>query len=278
MGKLQFDDVRVCHNCDYLAADKAVPTLTWPRELWDQWKAATHFNTNLEILALFRVDSTNTVTELHFPPQEVEKAACQVLEQDGQWDGLIHSHHDMGAFFSSDDKATALPNYRFNVVTCHKGDYKGAERITLPCGGLGFRDLTVEVEQPEWEQQLYAHLKTVCHEPAPPVVVTPMVPAYTDIQRRYTEYLELSRKHGGANEGRSNGHRVDSMQAYHHAMAEHAQAQAEQEASTNTCAWCDDVTDTLCLVDFYGKQTLLCPRCADEWDTDTLGTVGEVLR
>jgi hypothetical protein len=42
----------------------------------------------------------------------------------------------MSAFMSGDDKATLMPNYRFSMVTNHKGEVLTFERITL-CAACG---------------------------------------------------------------------------------------------------------------------------------------------
>lgn len=175
MAKLMFDDTPHCFNCDYLSKQKDAPTITWPPELWDQWVKASKFKPELELLALFDVADDGTVTSLTFPKQEVEQAACELLEQNGHAHGMIHSHHNMGASFSSMDRSTVLPNYRFSIVTNHKGDYEAVERVELPCGGYGFRKLTVAVEESAADAALRAHVLEQASVPKPKVVV-PMQP------------------------------------------------------------------------------------------------------
>lgn len=153
--------VQTCHNCDWLKGGEQV-TLTWPADLWANWQAATRVRSDLEILAVFDVDDENHVTELTFPEQEVEAAACLLLKQDGQKAGQIHSHHKMGASFSSMDRETVLPNYRFAVVTNHDGNYEAVEKVTLPCGGIGWRPVKVAVEETATAAELREHILAVC--------------------------------------------------------------------------------------------------------------------
>jgi len=166
MPHFKFDDVKVCHKCDHLDA-QAKPKLTWPPDLWDAWRTITRVNMDLEVLALFRVDKDNLVTELEVPEQEVEQAACKVLKQDGHWDGMIHSHHNMGAFMSGDDKATLMPNYRFSMVTNHKGEVLTFEKIDLPCGGIGFKEVETLVQLRPEAAELVALVKERARRPVP---------------------------------------------------------------------------------------------------------------
>jgi len=46
--------------------------------------------------------------------------------------GVIHSHVNMSAFFSSTDKAHA--NWPVEIVVNRKGEYEVSTRVTLPCG------------------------------------------------------------------------------------------------------------------------------------------------
>lgn len=166
MSKLKFDSTLVCHKCDYLDQTKpAAGTITFPADVWATWQAATRVRPELEILGLFSVGEDGRVTDLVIPRQEIEGGSCTLLEQNGHHDGMIHSHHNMGAFFSTMDKETALPNYRFNVVTDHKGGYEAAERITLPCGGYGFVDLNIAVEYAPEAAALRDHVLAVCQPP-----------------------------------------------------------------------------------------------------------------
>lgn len=175
MGGLKFDDALVCHKCDYLESKKEARTLVFAADVWAMWQAATRVRDSLEILALGKVVD-GRVVELHIPAQEVSGGACELREQNGHYDLMIHSHHSMGAFFSSDDKATALPNYRYNVVTSHKGDAEAVERINLPCGGMGFTKVEVQYETPPEHAALEALVLEKCSIKQA-VVVTPFTPS-----------------------------------------------------------------------------------------------------
>lgn len=144
MAHLKFDDTLVCHDCSWLPT-QAKPVLTFPTDLWNTWQRWTRVHADLEILALGKVEDGRVVA-LHLPSQEIETTACELKEQNGHYDLQIHSHHSMGASFSSMDKSTVLPNYRFSIVTNHDGKYEAAERVELPCGGFGFKPINIAVE------------------------------------------------------------------------------------------------------------------------------------
>jgi hypothetical protein len=172
MPHFKFDDIKVCHKCDHLDTQPK-PKLTWPADLWADWLTVTQVNRELEVLALFNVDADNRVTHLEVPEQEIESGACRLLTQNGHHDGMIHSHHNMSAFMSGDDKATLMPNYRFSMVTNHKGEVLTFERITLPCDGIGFKEVETFIEMRPEDTTLVTLVKERTKRKEWPVMVTP---------------------------------------------------------------------------------------------------------
>lgn len=171
MGGLKFEDTLVCHKCDFLEAKKEERTLTYPANWWAWWQHATRVREDLEIMALGTVVD-GRVENLWIPKQQVSGGACEILEHSGNANMSMHSHHSMGAFASSDDKATVLPNYTYNVITSHKGDAVGYERVQLPCGGMGFREFKIVYELAPEHASLKELVLAQC-EVKKPVVVQP---------------------------------------------------------------------------------------------------------
>lgn len=85
------------------------------------------------------------VTGYHIPPQDRSGGHVSVKEFDLEADvvGVIHSHHSLGAFFSTTDTGTLNPRFPISIVVAHGADkylgfdYKGIGKVTLPCGSTG---------------------------------------------------------------------------------------------------------------------------------------------
>jgi hypothetical protein len=205
---LQYDDTVVCHNCDYLKSSTATvearTEITFPTVIWERWQTASRVHPNLEILALFNVNADGVVTELVIPPQKIEVASCTLTEQNGHFDGLIHSHHKMAPNFSPMDRETALPNYTYNVVTSHDDGCNGVVRVTLPCGGLGFKKLSIFIEEAPADAALREHVLAMCTTPAAKqattrvtsLVDTPFARSWEDIKAWDSDYLPYEHASG----------------------------------------------------------------------------------
>lgn len=80
---------------------------------------------------------------------EVELAQDIVLPADCV--GVMHSHHRMGAFFSSTDTNELNPRFPSSIVvavsTNNLGfDYRACGKVQLPCGAMGLVDFWLAVE------------------------------------------------------------------------------------------------------------------------------------
>lgn len=58
----------------------------------------------------------------------------------------IHSHVDMGVFFSATDDETCKSAIRYHIVTNNRGEYVTRGRHTLACGREGFKPMKLEFE------------------------------------------------------------------------------------------------------------------------------------
>ncbi len=90
------------------------------------------------------------VTDVVVVKQTVTSASVHVDEPLAGNDviGTVHSHHEMGAFFSQTDDDFIAVNHKVTVVY-GKGEYKGQSKVTLPCGATTLREATVTVETPK---------------------------------------------------------------------------------------------------------------------------------
>lgn len=70
------------------------------------------------------------------PEQAVTGSSMEFLEP-SHGNGLIHSHHSLGAFHSGQDDKQARNQYDYSIVLAHS-EYEASKRIKLPCGGFAY--------------------------------------------------------------------------------------------------------------------------------------------
>lgn len=79
-------------------------------------------------------DTTYKVIDIHVPKQEVTGASANDIENASvTYDGVVHSHVNMAAFFSGTDSSFINVNHNFSIVVNKRGEYKAIQRIKLPC-------------------------------------------------------------------------------------------------------------------------------------------------
>lgn len=115
-------------------------------------------------------DNMVTVTGYWIPKQVVTGSSVRnddvinasVIAEKGIVAG-IHSHSNMGVFFSPTDKeATNKSLIRYNVVTNNRGEYEAISRHDLPCGLYKFQEADVMFLIPE---QTVAGLENISTTP-----------------------------------------------------------------------------------------------------------------
>lgn len=85
-----------------------------------------------------------TVERFTVPVQERSGTHAVIREVELADDvvGVMHSHHTMGAFFSTTDKNTLNPRFPSSIVVAVENNnlgfkYEAVGKVILPCGGLG---------------------------------------------------------------------------------------------------------------------------------------------
>ena len=107
-----------------------------PWNIWSQWMYISRQMGDKEWGAAFWVKD-NTISKFKIPKQEVDSTECQFKEEIGG-DGIVHSHHNMGAFHSSQDNHHARNLYSYSIVISNTDGYEATKRVKLPCGGFGY--------------------------------------------------------------------------------------------------------------------------------------------
>ncbi len=91
-----------------------------------------------------------TVTQIDVPKQTVTSSHVDVDEPSLRKDviGTLHSHHNMGAFFSGTDDEYIGANHVVMVVYSTKDGYKAQVKRELKCGAFVYRDAELRVTVP----------------------------------------------------------------------------------------------------------------------------------
>ena len=125
-----------------------------PYDLWMLIMRLTR-EVDTEWLGYLKADRLETgdwlVTEIEIPEQEVTASSVKPKETIPA-EGVIHSHVDMSAFFSSTDDDYLNSNHDFSIVVNRKGETEAVQRVKLPCGTLAVVKSKLEVEYPEPEE------------------------------------------------------------------------------------------------------------------------------
>jgi len=135
-------------ECGFCSCMDNKETLKIPWAIWSQWTYISRLMQDKEWGAVFWVKD-NTITSFKIPRQEVTSVECEFKEDLGG-DGIIHSHHDMGAFHSSQDDAHARNLYTYSIVIANSKGSIATKRVKLPCNGFGYRQVELElIDLPE---------------------------------------------------------------------------------------------------------------------------------
>lgn len=123
-------------ECGYCADKDNKEILKIPWNIWSRWLYVSQSMGDKEWGAVFWVKDS-AITEFKIPRQKVNSIECEFTEDAGG-DGIVHSHHEMGAFHSSQDDHHARNLYVYSIVITNSKGCLATKRIKLPCGGFGY--------------------------------------------------------------------------------------------------------------------------------------------
>jgi len=130
-------------ECGFCSDRDNQEVLRIPWNIWSQWLYISQRMGDKEWGAVFWVKD-NIITSFKIPKQEVGSVDCEFKEELGG-DGIIHSHHDMGAFHSSQDDAHARNLYTYSIVTANSKGSIATKRVKLPCKGFGYVKISLQL-------------------------------------------------------------------------------------------------------------------------------------
>lgn len=137
-------------ECGYCVDTENKVILNIPWSIWSQWMYVSQHMRSKEWGCVFWVKD-NTVTNFKIPKQEVSVSECEFKEELGG-DGIVHSHHNMGAFHSPQDDEHARNLYCYSIVLSNARGCEATKRMKLPCEGFGYVKVELQlIECPEIE-------------------------------------------------------------------------------------------------------------------------------
>jgi len=150
-------------DCGWCSDKAKEEILNIPWSIWSLWLFISQRMGKKEWGAIFWVKD-NIVTGFKIPKQEVNVVECAFKEELGG-DGIIHSHHDMGAFHSSQDDAHARNLYQYSIVLSNSDGSICTKKLKLPCGSFGYMQVRLGIiDLPEIDLAKIGEKK---REPAP---------------------------------------------------------------------------------------------------------------
>ncbi|MCD6489500.1 MAG: hypothetical protein J7K20_02080 [Thermodesulfobacterium sp.] len=133
-------EVNYYKNCDYCS--KLEDTLYVPWEIYTQWLYLLRLYPDKEWAGILKIED-KVIKEFIVPKQEISSANVEFTD-DVNGNGVIHSHHSMGAFHSGQDDEAVRNLYEYSIVIANNG-YDACRRIKLPCGGWGYINIKLEI-------------------------------------------------------------------------------------------------------------------------------------
>jgi hypothetical protein len=133
-------EVKNYGECGFCKEEKE--TLNIPWSIYSQWLFLLNQIKGKEWGGVLTIKD-KTVTEFKIPKQEVDATNCEFKEELGG-EGIIHSHHDMGAFHSGQDDNHARNLYTYSIVISTTGIITTKQK-KLPCGGFGYINVDLKI-------------------------------------------------------------------------------------------------------------------------------------
>ena len=131
-------EVKNYKDCDW-CKDKN-EEIQVPFEMMSAWLFLLYKFGDSEWAAVLKIKDEKIV-DWEIPEQEKSSVTVEFCDGKG-YNGLLHSHHRMGSFHSSQDDTQGRNLYDYSFVISTSG-LIGSKRTKLPCGGFGYKDLNL---------------------------------------------------------------------------------------------------------------------------------------
>lgn len=128
-------------ECGYCSDPENKIQLNVPWEIYSTWLYLSDQVGDKEWAGVFAVRD-GVVADFKIPEQEIASASVEFKEEIGG-NGIVHSHHNMGAFHSSEDDKHCRNVYEYSIVLSNSKGYVASKRVEVPCGAFAY--LNVEL-------------------------------------------------------------------------------------------------------------------------------------
>ncbi len=130
-------------ECGWCKEQKQTEELEVPWLIWSKWLYLCNQMGSNEWGGVFWTKD-NKVIDFKLPKQKVSSIECEYKEDLGG-NGIVHSHHNMDAFHSSQDDSHARNLYEYSIVLSNKTGYEATKKVKLPCGGFGYVKIVIRI-------------------------------------------------------------------------------------------------------------------------------------
>ncbi len=131
--------VKSYNECGYCSDPENRIELNVPWEIYTEWLYLSNQVGEKEWAGVFTIKD-GTVADFKIPEQEISSASVEFKEELGG-NGIVHSHHGMGAFHSGQDERHCRNLYDYSIVVSNGKGYVASKRIELPCKAFGYLDV-----------------------------------------------------------------------------------------------------------------------------------------
>lgn len=136
-------EVKAYNECGYCTDPRNRIELSVPWETYSEWLYLSNQMGDKEWAGIFTVRD-GVITDFKIPKQEVSSTSAEFKEELGG-NGIVHSHHGMGAFHSGQDDRHCRNLYDYSIVMSNSKGYVASKRIELPCGAFGYLDVRLVI-------------------------------------------------------------------------------------------------------------------------------------
>lgn len=122
--------------------------VTFTPSAWMKILSLLHFSNATEWVAYMECEQGCGMLEVRdilIPKQTRDGGECEQREKLTPY--VIHSHHNMGSFFSMTDVEQSISEHELSIVINNDGEMKAVLCGELPCGSFGYREIT-DIETP----------------------------------------------------------------------------------------------------------------------------------
>lgn len=135
-------EVKSYTECGYCSDSANTVEIEVPWRIYSEWLYLSNQVGEKEWAGVFTVKN-GVVADFKIPKQEVSAVSVEFKEELGG-NGIVHSHHGMGAFHSAQDDKHCRNLYEYSIVVSSNG-YTASKHEKVPCGALAYMNVSLAI-------------------------------------------------------------------------------------------------------------------------------------